>query len=88
MPETKHQGIIQITPELLLEWLQFDGGKIIDARVNNWECAGNIELILEHPEMPEVREGDALRIVTSNYITYYNKRGKVTSIKRQSLSAK
>ena len=86
MAEVKHRAILQITPELLLELLQFKDGEIFDARVNNWDRSGFIELIIEHIELPEVKEGDCLTKISSSYTTTYSSTGAILDIKRQSLS--
>ena len=86
MAEVKHRAILQITPELLLELLQFKDGEIIDARVNNWDRSGYIELIIEHIELPEVKEGDCLTKISPSYTTTYSSTGAILDIKRQSLS--
>jgi hypothetical protein len=77
-----NRGILQLSPELLLAWLQFSGGKIIDIRVNNWNRNGAIEMIIDHPEMPEVKEGDCLQNINPVYIHKIGKTGKILKVTR------
>lgn len=60
-------GIIRLSPELLFDWLQFKGAKVRRISVNAFENSGVIDIVLEHPEMPTVYEGDALQVVTPVY---------------------
>jgi hypothetical protein len=85
-PRTKREAIVRISPELLFQWLQFKGAMLVDARVNNWASAGVLELVIAHPEMPKVREGEVIPVVTPTYRTRYSKRGKVLGVTRDKVS--
>jgi hypothetical protein len=60
-------GRIHIEPELLLNWLQFDGGKIIAVSINDSPRVGLIELLVEHTEMPEGQDGDIIPCVIPQF---------------------
>jgi hypothetical protein len=61
---------MEVTPELLLEWLKFDGGVIRGIRLAEND---NIELIIEHKDMPDWRQGDSLPEVRPLYHRLYTK---------------
>jgi len=63
-----HIGKMQIASTLLLKWLHFEGGEIRAARLSP-DMASIVELIIEHPEIPEVLESKLIPIVTPEYIT-------------------
>jgi hypothetical protein len=62
--EIRNIGVIELSPSILLEFLQFEDGRILQTDVG---CSGNIRIILEHPEMPELAEGDAIQTVSPMY---------------------
>ena len=82
--KTTHYGKIDISSELLLKWLQFEGGKIIGTRLSR-TLNEVVEIIIEHPEMPEVQEGEPFRTVHSSYIGHYGDNNKLLSITREKI---
>ena len=60
-------GIIKVTPDLLLEWLQFKGGSLREISLDH--DTGLIDLVIEHPEMLEV-EG-VPQVVTPSYTKHF-----------------
>ena len=49
------RGIIQLSDDLLLQWIQFSGGTVVDIRRDTFRNV--TEILLEHPEMPEFIDG-------------------------------
>ena len=83
MPEEKevrHAGKVKISQKALLDWLQFEGGEIHQASIH--EVFGDVELIIEHPDLPEYQLGDCLQTVTPNYIKHVGENGQLLSIER------
>jgi hypothetical protein len=79
-----NRGIIQVKASLLIEMLQFKDAKLLDMRYSRF--SGDVlELLIEHPEMPEVREDDAAQVVNPVYVKHTNKNGRILDIKRQPL---
>lgn len=86
----KRIGKILISEELLLRWLDFYGGGSIrniglsDSKVVG---VGVIEIVIEHPDMPEVGEGDSVMVVNPLYLTTQDAMGnKVVTRERGTLS--
>lgn len=60
-------GILQISEKKLLELLQFEGGIIRDIRLSsNW---GDIEITIEHGNMPIISKGEQMQKILSIYDT-------------------
>lgn len=57
-------GRIKVQPELLMDWLQFQGGIVQGAGIDD---RGMLCFDIEHPEMPEVKEGGTVSVVTPVY---------------------
>ncbi len=69
--EIIRQGIIRIQPQLILEWLKFEGGHIRNVRM---DFGSNIEMLIEHPDMPDTVIGSqALCIMPTYRIDYPSK---------------
>lgn len=77
------RGIVRISPKLLLELFQYENGTVIDARMNHFNGSGTIELLIEHEDMPEVQEGEEVRIIAPSYTRTFDKKGHLIEIKRQ-----
>lgn len=61
-------GVVTVSPSVLLEMLKFESGTIKAMRVN--DRSGNLELFIEHPEMPETEEGKEPKKVFPRYSVY------------------
>ncbi len=77
-PEKSYKGIITIDQRVILDWLQFQGGRIRAAELNL--MTGSLRLCIEHPDMPEVETGWAIKEVHPIYSIDYPS-GKVTRVK-------
>lgn len=71
-------GIVQIDSEILLNWLKFEGGTI---RGVKQDFNGVVELLVEHPDMPEVKEKDSIPIVPVTYSFNYIILGRISPIR-------
>lgn len=61
----ERKGLIMLTPELLLGWLHFPGGTLLDA---HFDVATNvISVLVKHDEMPEVFLGVPPLHITPEY---------------------
>ena len=74
----RHIGKIVLDDEILLAFLDFRFGKII---LSNKETYNTTSLTIEHEDMPEVKEGDAVPIVTPTYTTYQDAMGNKIAIR-------
>ena len=61
---SKHLGKVIIAPELLLEWLDYQGGTI---RAVDFTDGLDIALIIEHEDMPIIGELECIPIVRPQY---------------------
>ena len=59
-------GRIQIQPEIILQWLDYVGGRITGIGFNS-DYAEIIELVIEHPDMPEVKDCGVIPIIKPIY---------------------
>ncbi|MFA7218373.1 MAG: hypothetical protein WC057_07245 [Dehalococcoidales bacterium] len=75
-------GKIIVSESLMLDWLKYEGGHIraIVTPFNSDANFGTIEIIIEHPDMPELKEGYPVGVVTPSYVTDYPSM-KVTRVK-------
>jgi len=66
--KSRNAAIICINTEVLLDWLQFHGGTIhsIGMPKDIWR-PDEIEILIEHPDLYEVRTGDILMKITPVY---------------------
>ena len=65
-PEGRHIGHLRISQELLLEWLQFQGGRILDIRRSE-DFVDVFEMQVEHPDMPRVMPYMIISVLTPVY---------------------
>ena len=64
-----HAGIIIIDKEVLLKLLDFEGGTIRWIG-ESFECwSHSVELVIEHPDLPEVADGYRLMRISPEYHT-------------------
>ena len=78
----KHIGMITISEELLLKLLDFDGGAIRNVRLG-W-TVGEVELLIEHPDMPIIGQGMTPLPITPLYSRTYGDNGCLIRIERSS----
>ena len=66
-----HVAIILISKKALLDLLHFPDGVIRDIRTNpeKWN-PDEIEIMLEHPDLPEMEDGDTLIKLNPMYIKH------------------
>jgi len=72
-------GKFSISEKLILQWLQLDGGKIKRIEYAPWPEAWNF--IVEHPEMPEVKEGDAIPQISLSFVRHQDNAGRWVAIR-------
>lgn len=65
---SNHLGLIKINQELILSWLDYTEGIIRGIRLD--DNLRDVEVIIEHEDMPEVQELLPIPVVTPVYITY------------------
>ena len=64
-PKYRNLAVIRISEEILLDWLDFSGGRIIGASMET-DHHGEVNLIVEHRDLPSVnRHQQVLHIVPS-----------------------
>jgi len=80
--ELNNRAIIRISPELIIGWLQYDGGVLLDARVN--QDVGYLELIIQHEDFPRTEIGSPVTILTPSYRSNYGDNGCLMSVTRES----
>ncbi len=73
-------GILEVTPEIILDQLQFSGGEITNVRING---QGNLEFTIRHHEMPITEEADKLQRVHPYYTRYENSQGHFVIIRNR-----
>lgn len=78
-------GKIQISESILLDWLQFPKGKIRGIYFDEMSSLGTITIILQDKEMPVVKEGNCIPVITPSYKATFNKRGRITKVTREKL---
>jgi len=61
MANIKRRGIVAIPSELLFQLLGLEDAILLNIAVNHFR-AGNIEMVIESPAMPECREGEHPRV--------------------------
>ncbi len=68
----KHAAIITVDQDLILTWLQFEGGAIRNVYFRHDEVDGAICLVIEHPDLPLVQyQGEKLQEITPQYTISY-----------------
>ena len=81
--KTRHVAIVCINTNLLLDMLQFKGGVVHDVRFNpDYWKPGQIELVLEHPDLPIVEDGSPLIHVDPIYEVKVNKHNRIVDMTR------
>jgi hypothetical protein len=73
-------GKVAISNNVILGWLQLEGGTIRSADYNYETDV--IELIIEHPEMPEHVPSKYVEIVTLDFVTYQDNVGNKVNIRQ------
>ena len=74
MEREKHNvAILTVSERAILDWLQFEGGKIRSIRFSPDHLA-EVEMIVEHTDLPEMTDSDMLTKITPAY--RYWKRGR------------
>jgi len=73
-------AIIKVSPELLLDWLQFKGGKLHKADVEGF--FGELNLYIEHPDLPLIIGGAPPGVVQPTYQRFCDSKGNLISIER------
>lgn len=66
----EHLGRVFISQQLVMEWLQYAGGKIRACEIDPY--ALTLMLTIEHPDMPEVIEGESIPVATPVYTKHYD----------------
>ena len=67
-----HRGFILIDQRIVLDFLQFPNGEILQARIDDY---GHLELCIADNEMPEVKEGESVPVVMPAYTRYQDAQG-------------
>lgn len=82
MEKTKrHIGIVSLPDSEILKLLDFnDEGRIVDIR-RNQDRLCNTEVIIEHPDMPEIIEGCMFPSVLPLYTTHQDAFGNKVTIR-------
>ena len=58
-------GKVRISEKLLFDWLRFEDGRIIGCQ---WDYTNQtLLLIISHPDLPQVKEGEAYPEVSPSY---------------------
>ncbi len=73
------KGIVSVSNELLLKFLDFSGGKIRDVKFDGF--AQSVQILIEHPDMPEVADGDAIPQISPEYIMKHDAFGHELAIR-------
>ena len=73
----KQRGKVKLHSALLLQLLDFKGGKLVDANYDS-DC-DTVDLVIDHPDMPIMGEGDC---VTTVCPVYTQKKGKICRLKQ------
>ena len=79
----RHAAIIQIDYKLLPHFLDFDGATIhrVYTPDNLWK-PDVFRVVIEHPDLPEVKENEELQVVLPILEATYGENGVITKIKR------
>ncbi len=78
-----HGAIIQVDIKTFLKMLDFKDGIIHNIKKNDevWQ-PGILEMVLEHPDLPLVRDGDYLQKITPTYLMRQGENGVIIEIER------
>lgn len=63
----RNMGKIPVHDAALLEWLQFEGGRVLGVR-RSQERSLTTEVILEHPDLPNTDEGELICVIPPVYL--------------------
>jgi len=79
----RHGAIIKVDIKTLLKMLGFKDGIIHNIKINDeiWQ-PGILEMVLEHPDLPLVRDGDYLQKITPVYLMRQGENGVIIEIQR------
>lgn len=78
-----NSAIIDISAKVLLEILDFEGGEVVGISFPNEYYKGQIiELVLEHPDLPEVRAGSVLQHIIPAYTATHREWKRVNPPKK------
>lgn len=80
---TRNIGIIRLPQELLLKFLQYPNG-VIKAVSTPIDIADCIDIVLEHPEMPELQTGFHIPVITPSFHTYTDCLGHKVEVRESS----
>jgi hypothetical protein len=76
-------AIVEISKDFILQLLHFEGGKIHAVmQEEDRYRPPTIRFIIEHPDMPEVKETERYQFITPNYQVFYGENGQVLKIER------
>ena len=75
----RHAGYIPMSSKLLMEILDFKGGIIWGANLTDF---GVLEILIEHPDLPLVKETEALQRIVLIHKATYAKNGVITRLER------
>ena len=77
----RHAAIIVVGKKYILESIRFNGGQIHDIRTNpDYWKPDTVEIVIEHPDLPAVRDGDIMQRITPTYQLDYS--AAVPSVRR------
>lgn len=80
MQEERHIAKIKTSGKLLMKMLDLEGGVIWYIRPAEW--FGDIEMLVEHPDLPLVKVAEAVPVVDIAFQLTYGEDGSVISIER------
>uniref|UniRef100_A0A6M3J6M6 Uncharacterized protein n=1 Tax=viral metagenome TaxID=1070528 RepID=A0A6M3J6M6_9ZZZZ len=75
----KHAGLVQISAQHLLDLLDLHGGTIWRAELSRW---GQLEILIEHPDLPELYIGDVYTPVLITMRTECDDNGHIIKTER------
>jgi len=77
-------GKVRVSSQLILKWLDYyDGGKIRDVRFDGFYAGGVIDIVIEHPDMPEGKDGDRIGEISSAYISTTDDLGHAVTVRER-----
>jgi len=84
MEKKLHKGIVCISSELLLNLLDFQGGAITNISPSRFIGVGidEINLVIEHPDMPEVKEDGTIEQVCPMLTVHYGDNEGIIRLER------
>ena len=83
MKKKRHAAIIEIDKDFLLRLMEFQGGKIYRIYTrDDYFDPPNFFVVIEHPDLPEVEEGQPLAQVKITMATTFGENGVPIKIER------